>query len=207
VAARLTGGDEWAKSEREGEEQMNSRTIGGWAWLINAFLTLVILLAMATSVGGDHISVIIGLALSPLLIVGLVAIWAVQPHSGLLGQIGLVGVWCLGIATSIAFLVRLAVLVGSIDVGDHYPLSIALFGLVGSLLLGWATIRAAVFHPVIGWLLVLGGVLNLASWLLPAGAGQTLVGVITTLAQTGAFAGYGSTLLRGAIHAQHAVKA
>jgi hypothetical protein len=181
---------------------MITRTIGGWALLINALLTLIIAIAMTTSVGGANLSLMIGEALSLLLIVGLPAIWAMQPHTGRLGQIGLIGVWCLGIATGIAFLVRLVVLVGSFDVGDLVPLSSALFGLVGSLLLGWATIRAAIFHPAIGWLLIVGGVLNVAGGLLPAGAGTTTVGIITTLAQGAAIAGYGWTVLRSATFAQ-----
>jgi hypothetical protein len=94
------------------------------------------------------------------------------------------------------------VLAGSIDVGDLIPLSSALFGLVGSLLLGWATIRAAVFHPAVGWLLILGGALNIVGWLFPVDAGQMLVGIIATLAQTGALVGYGWTLLRSAARAQ-----
>jgi hypothetical protein len=177
---------------------VNTRIIGGLALLINAALTLVLLVAMTASVGGAPFILIVGEVLSPLLIVGLIAIWAMQPHADRLGQIGLIGVWCLGIATSIAFLVRLAALVGSIDVGDFIPLSSALFGLVGSLLLGWATIQAKVFHPAIGWLLIVSGVLNIVGWPLPAGAGQTLVGVIATLAQAGAIAGYGWTVLRSA---------
>jgi hypothetical protein len=183
---------------------VNTRIIGGWALLINAALTIVLLIAMTTSIGGVTFILIIGEVLSALLVVGLMAIWAMQPHAGRLGQIGLIGVWCLGIATGIAFLVRLAALVGSIDVGDFIPLSSALFGLVGSLLLGWATIQAKVFHPVIGWLLILGGVLNIVGWPLPVGAGQTLVGVITTLAQASAIGGYGWTILRGATYAHQA---
>jgi hypothetical protein len=183
---------------------MITRTIGGWALLINALLILFILIGMTTSVGGDTLSLIIAEALSPLFIVGLLAIWAMQPHAGRLGLLGLIGLWCLGIAAGIAFLVRLVLLVSAIDVGDLVPLSSALFGLVGSLLVGWVTIRAKVFHPTIGWLLIVGGVLNLIGGLLPAGAGTPLVGIITTLAQASAIGGYGWTMLRGATVAQHA---
>jgi hypothetical protein len=177
---------------------MNTRTIGGWALLVNAFLTLILLITMSTSSGGDTLSTSIGEALSLSLIVGLVAIWTMQRHVGRPGQMGLIGVWCLGIATGIAFVVRLAVLVGPIDVVDLIPFSSAVFGLVGSLLLGWATIRAAVFHPIIGWLLILGGVLNFVGGLFLAGSGQTLVGMIAALAQAGALGGYGWTILRQA---------
>jgi hypothetical protein len=189
-------------NERRKEEYMTTRTIGGWALLINALLTLIIAIAMTTSVGGAILSLMIGEALSLLFIVGLMAIWAMQPHTGRLGQIGLIGVWCLGIATGIAFLVRLVILVGSVDIGDLAPLSSALFGLVGSLLLGWATIRAAVFHPTIGWLLIVGGVLNFVGGLLPAGIGIDVLATITALVQAAAVAGYGWTLLRSATFAQ-----
>ncbi len=178
---------------------MISRSIGGWALLINALLMLFLLIGMNTVGGTDTLYLVIGEALSLLFIVGLLAIGGMQPQAGRLGQIGL---WCLGIATGIAFLVRLLLLVGTLDVGDLLPLSSALFGLVGSLLLGWVTIQAGVFHPVIGWLLIAWGVLNLIGGLLPGGAAATVVGVITTLAQVGALGGYGWTMLRRAPVAQ-----
>lgn len=157
--------------------------------------------------GGDTLFQMLGELLSLLLLVGLPAIWAMQPHTGRLGQLGLIGVWCLGIAAGIAFLVRLALLSTSIEVGDLIPLSSALFALVGSLLLGWATIRAAIFHPAIGWLLVVYGVLNLVGGLLPASVGTELLDIIATLAQVGAIAGYGWTILHGATAAHHVVEA
>jgi hypothetical protein len=196
--------DAAATNERREKEHMNTRTIGGWALVINAFFTLMILIPVTTSIGGDTLTAIIGQVLSLLLVAGLVAIWKMQPHAGRLGQLGLIGIWCLGIATGIAFLVRLAVLVGTTDMGDLIPFSSALFWLVGSLLLGWATIRAAVFHPVIGWLLILGSVLNIVEWLLPLSAGQTLLGIIVTLLQAGALGGYGLTILRHAATDEHA---
>lgn len=179
---------------------MISRTIGGWALLINALLTLCILIGMTTSVGGDMLYLMIGEVISLLLIVGLLAIWDMQPHTG---RLGLVGLWCLGIATSIAFLVRLVVLLSTIDVDTPAFIS-ALFGMVGSLLVGWVTIRAKVFHPAIGWLLIVGGVLNLIGGLLPAGIGAELVGIISGLAQGIAIGGYGWTMLRRAPSAQRA---
>ncbi len=172
---------------------MISRTIGGWALLTNALLTCFILVVM-NIIGGDNtIYLVAGEVVSLLLITGLLAIWTMQPQTGRLGQLGL---WCLGIATGIAFLVRLVLLFSTIDVGDVLPLSSALFGLVGSLLVGWVTIRAKVFHPAIGWLLIVGGVLNVIGGLLPAGIGTTLVGIVTGLAQGAALGGYGWTMLR-----------
>lgn len=179
---------------------MITRTIGGWALLINALLTLLFLLGMTASVGGDTLYLVTGEVFCPLLIAGVLAIWAMQPQTGRLGQIGL---WCLGIATSIAFLVRLAILFSSLDVDTPAFLS-ALCGMVGSLLVGWVTIRAKVFHPAIGWLLMVGGVLNVVGVLLPAGIDIAVGGIIAGLAQAGATGGYGWTMLRRAPVAQRA---
>ena len=167
------------------------RIIGGWALLINALVTLFILIGMTTSVGDALLSLVTGEVLSLLLLVGLLAIWTMQPQAGRLGVIGL---WCLGIATSMAFFVRLVILSSTSNVNTPAFFS-ALFGLVGSLLVGWVTIRAKVFHPAVGWLLMAGGVLNFVGGLLPGGIGATLVDIIAGLAQVGAFIGYGWTIL------------
>jgi hypothetical protein len=177
-------------------KHMTARTLGGRALLASAVLTLVLFITMSAAIGGPTLLLVTGEALSALLIVGLVAIRSMLPHTGRFGRIGQIGLWCLGIAAGIAFVVRLVLLVSTIDVGDVVPFSSALFGLVGSLLVGWVTIRTQVFHPVIGWLLIVYGVLNLAGGLLPVGAGTTVMGVIGTLAQVGAAGGYGWTLLR-----------
>jgi hypothetical protein len=182
---------------------MITRTIGGWALLINALLTFILAIALATPFGSDTLFMVIGAVLSLLLLVGLPAIWAM----GRLGQIGLIGVWCLGIAAGIALLVRLDFLFSSVDVEELLPLSSALFALLGSLLLGWATIRATIFHPALGWLLIVGGVLNFSGGLLPTGSGTELMDIIATLAQVGAIAGYGWTILHAAAPAHHMVEA
>jgi hypothetical protein len=182
---------------------MSTRIIGGWALLINALVTLFILIGMTTSLGGANRSLIIIEALSPLFIVGLLAIWAMQPHTGRLGILGLTGLCCLGIGAVMSDLVRLVFFVHCVDVGTPAFIS-ALFGLVGSILVGWVTIKAAVFHPAIGWLLIVGGVLNVIGGLLLAGVGSDVVAIIATLAQAGAVAGYGWTILRGATYAHQA---
>lgn len=179
---------------------MITRIIGGWALLLNALLTLCFLIRMTASLGGGTFYLVAGEVFCPLLIVGLLAIWAIQPQTGRLGQIGL---WCLGIGAGMAFLVRLVILFSTIAVDTPAFIS-ALFGMVGSLLVGWVTIRAKVFHPAIGWLLIVGGVLNLIGGLFPAGSGTTLAGLIAGLAQVGALGGYGWTMLQRALVAQRA---
>jgi hypothetical protein len=107
-----------------------------------------------------------------------------------------VGIWCLGLATAVAFFVRLALLLGVSDVSDFVPLTSAVLGCVGSVLVGWATIRTKTLHPIVGWLLILGGTLNLIGGLFAASSIMEVLGAVSALAQAGAFAGYGWTLLR-----------
>jgi hypothetical protein len=157
----------------------------------------MLLLLVGTSVqnGGGILPVLVGEVLSLLLVVGLWAIWHMQPQTG---RLGLAGLWCLGVAAGIAFLVRLIVLTQVADPGEVLPFVSALFGLVGSLLVGWATVRARVFLPAFGWLLMLSGVLNFVGGLISGGPGATVVGILATLAQAGALGGYGWTMLRSA---------
>lgn len=173
---------------------MTLRTIGGWALLFNALLGLLVFIGTTADVGGNTLYLVVGEVLSLLLIIGLLAIWAMQPQTGRLGQIGL---WCLGIGTAIAFIVRLLLLFSSIDVSTPAFIS-ALFALVGSLLVGWVTIQARVFHSAIGWLLIVNGVLNFISGLLPTSTAITILGIIAALAGVAAFAGYGWAILRRA---------
>jgi len=169
------------------------RAIGGWALLANALLLLLVVLGSAVSGGGAPLFLVASEVLGLLFLVGLPAIQALQPQTGRLGQAGL---WCLGLAVGIALIVRMILLVSTVDVGDIVPFSSSLLALVGSLLVGWVTIQAKVFSPVFGWLLMVGGVLNFVSGLTPAGIGTTIVGIIAGLAQVGALAGYGWTIVR-----------
>jgi hypothetical protein len=184
---------------------MKTRIIGGWALVINAVVSLLFLVMYQTA-GGD-VSVaflLLGEALSLLLIVGVFVLWPELEHTGWVGQIGL---WCLALATIMAFLVRLALLLGVNDagvLGDIAPLASAVLGCVGGVLVGWATIQTKTFHPIMGWLLIVGGVLNLLGGLFDSGAVVTLLGIISALANVGAFAGYGWTLLRQGANARHA---
>jgi hypothetical protein len=177
---------------------MSTRTIGGWALLANAVLTVVLSITTNTAIGSKTFRLVTAEMLVPLLIIGLVAIGSMLPHSGRLGRMGQIGLWCLGIAAGIAFVVMLTLLVGTFDVGDFVPLSSAVFAFVGSLLVGWATIRSQAFLSVFGWLLIVNGVLNLTGGLLPGGPVAAVIAVMATFAEVVALAGFGWTLLRGA---------
>jgi hypothetical protein len=159
---------------------MKLRTLQGWALLINAIIGLIDIATVLN--GGNTPLFIVDELLALLFIFGLPAIGASQPQTGRLGQVGL---WCLGIAAGIAFVVTLAFHVSTWQVSNLIPLSSALFFLVGSV--------------AIGWLLIVGGILNLVNGLLPAGLIATLLGVIGVLAQTGAFAVYGWIIIRKSV--------
>jgi hypothetical protein len=168
------------------------RALGGWALLASGFVALLLVIGYAATGGDALIFPIAGAAGSVLLLLGLPAMWALQPQTGRLGQVGL---WCLGIGASIALVVRLLLLVSTVDVGDLVPLLSAVFNLLGSVVVGWLTIRARVFPAAVGWLLMVGGVLNLLGGLTPAGFFTTLLGIVSGLAGAVAVAGYGWTIV------------
>src|SRR5947209_521132 len=143
---------EQAATDRK-DQNAYLRIIGGWALLANGLLLLLIIIGTAVSGGGAPLFLVAGEVVGLLFIVGLPAIQALQPQTGRLGQAGL---WCLGLAVGIALIVRMILLVSTVDVGDIVPFSSSLLALVGSVLVGWVTIQAKVFSPVFGWLLMVG---------------------------------------------------
>jgi hypothetical protein len=178
-------------------QNISLRIIGGWALLASGFVTLLLVIGYTVSGGDTLIFPIAGAVGSVLFLLGLPAMWALQPQTGRPGQAGL---WCLGIGASIALVVRLLLLVSTVDVGDLVPLLSAVFNLLGSIIVGWVTIRARVFPAAVGWLLIVGGVLNLLGGLTPAGLFTTLVGIVSGLAGAVAVAGYGWTLVGSTRH-------
>jgi len=178
-------------------QNISLRIIGGWALLASGFVTLLLVIGYTVSGGDTLIFPIAGAVGSVLFLLGLPAMWALQPQTGRPGQAGL---WCLGIGASIALVVRLLLLGSQVDVGDLVPLLSAVFNLLGSIIVGWVTIRARVFPAAVGWLLIVGGVLNLLGGLTPAGLFTTLVGIVSGLAGAVAVAGYGWTLVGSTRH-------
>jgi hypothetical protein len=173
-------------------QNISLRIIGGWALLASGFVTLLLVIGYTVSGGDTLIFPIAGAVGSVLFLLGLPAMWALQPQTGRPGQAGL---WCLGIGASIALVVRLLLLVSTVDVGDLVPLLSAVFNLLGSIIVGWVTIRARVFPAAVGWLLMVGGVLNLLGGLTPAGLFTTALGITSGLARAVAVAGYGWTIV------------
>jgi hypothetical protein len=173
------------------------QAIGGWALLASGFVALLLVIGYTVTGGNALIFPIVGAVGSALLLLGLPAIWVMQPHTGRLGQVGL---WCLGIGAGIALVVRVLLLVSTVDVGDLVPLLSAVFNLLGSIIVGWVTIRARVFPAAVGWLLIVGGVLNLLGGLTPAGLFTSVLGIVSGLAGAVAMVGYGWTIVGSTRH-------
>jgi hypothetical protein len=125
------------------------RTLQGWALIINAVIGLV---DIANIVNGEDTPLfIVYEVLALLFIFGLPATGELQPQTGRLDQIGL---WCLGTAAGIAFVVMLVYRFSTLQMNTLILLSSAIFFLVGSVVVGYVTIRAQVFPAALGWLLI-----------------------------------------------------
>jgi hypothetical protein len=170
---------------------MKLRTLRGWALLINGVIGLIDLANIIN--GGNTPLFIMDEVLALLFIFGLPTIQELQPQTGRFGQVGL---WCLGIAAGIAFVVMLVYHLSTAEVIDLIPLSSAIFFLVGSVIVGYVTIRAQVFPQLIGWFLIIRGVLNIVSGLIPASLIPIMIGVSSVLVQAVAIAGYGLINIR-----------
>jgi hypothetical protein len=166
--------------------------LSGWALILSA---LIFLFGFAW----DHLlngpftllTVMIGLFGDILFLVGLPGIQQSQPQTGSPGQIGLI---LMGIGAVIAILANLLIRLAGIEVPDWIPLSSALAGSLGSLIVGWLTIRVSVFRPWIGWLMIVGAILNILAPVLPPQA--IFISQIGLFAQSAALIGYGVTMLQ-----------
>lgn len=167
---------------------MNLRRLGGYALCVSALISL--LQTLWYNLGGDNSTVLAVVALlgGVLFIAGLPAIQGMQPQTGRLGQVGLA---LMAAAALIALGVILYSAVSESDAGELVPLVSALLALAGDLLVGWVTVRAGVFAPWVGWLLMAGGVLNFVGGLMPAGGPATAVGLVSAVVMPVALIGYG----------------
>jgi hypothetical protein len=166
----------------------------GWALIASALIALLSLLEYELSLGMSNSipMILLGLIGSLLFVSGLPGIQAAQPQTGRLGMLGLA---LMGLGALLAVITTALLRLGGAAVGDLLPALSALFGFFGSLLVGWLTIRARVFHAWIGWLLIIGAVLNLLlSILLPVQDFVIFLGQFAQLAQAIAIAGYGVSL-------------
>lgn len=166
--------------------------LSGWGLILSAVIFLF-------GFTWDHLingpftffTVMVGLVGNILFLAGLPGIQQSQPQTGRPGQAGLI---LLAIGTVIAIIANLFIRLFSIDIGDLVPLISAVAGSLGSLIVGWVTIRANVFRPWIGGLLMIGGILNLLFPILPPAV--VFISQLGLFAECAAQIGYGLTMLQ-----------
>jgi hypothetical protein len=166
--------------------------LSGWALILSA---LIFLFGFAW----DHLlngpftlfTVMIGLLGDILFLVGLPGIQQSQPQTGRPGQIGLI---LMGLGALIAIIANLLIRLAGVEVDDWIPLTSAIAGSLGSLIVGWLTVRANVFRPWVGWLMMVGAILNILAPVLPPQA--IFISQIGLFSQSAALIGYGTTMLR-----------
>jgi hypothetical protein len=173
---------------------MNWIRLSGWALILSALIFLI-------GFAWDHLlhvpfsffTVMVGLFGDILFLIGLPGIQRSQPQTGRPGQIGLI---LIGIGTIIAIIANLLIRLVGVEIDDWFPLTSAIAGSLGSLIIGWLTIRANVFRPWIGWLMIVGAILNILVLVLPPEA--IFISQIGLFAQSAALIGYGITMLQRA---------
>ena len=166
--------------------------LSGWALILSA---LIFLFGFAW----DHLlngpftlfTVMIGLLGDILFLIGLPGIQQSQPQTGRPGQIGLI---LMGLGAVIAIIANLLIRLAGVEVDDWIPLTSAIAGSLGSLIVGWLTVRANVFRPWVGWLMMVGAILNILAPVLPPQA--IFISQIGLFAQSAALIGYSITMLR-----------
>ncbi len=77
-----------------------------------------------------------------------------------------------------------------------------MFNAISSVVVGWLTIRARVAPLAVGWLLIVGGLLNPLSGLTLVGLFTILLGIVSGLTEAVAVAAYGWTLVGSTRHSQ-----
>ncbi len=166
--------------------------LSGWALILSAIIFLF-------GFAWDHVlngpytlfTVMLGVVGDILFLIGLPGIQQSQPQIGRPGQIGLL---LMGIGAVIAILANLLIRLAAVNIDDWVPLTSAIAGALGSLIVGWLTIKVKVFPSWIGWLMVVGAVLNILFPILPPQA--VFISQIGLFAQSAALIGYGLSMLQ-----------
>ena len=170
---------------------MKLTRLGGWALLLSALASLVdVVWTHLLDQPAAPLLTAVALLGIIFFLVGLPAIQRLQPQAGRLGQLGLA---LMALGAVIAFGAVIAVQLAGADIGDVLPFVSALAGFLGRLIVGVLTIRERDFPAWAGWLLIVSAVFNFLVGLIPPVAGVSAV--IAELAETGALAGYGLTII------------
>ncbi len=161
---------------------MNIRRLQGAALIISAVINLVGLIGSGTS--AVRFLFLLG---ALLLIFGALAIEPVQQA----GTLDWAGVILIVLAAIIAFIINITSMAGAAVSSSAIPLTSAILGAVGRVIVGWLTTRRTVFPVWAGWALIGEGILNFVGGLLSSASLGTALGVLSVLLGAAALFAYG----------------
>lgn len=189
---------------------MNIRRVQGWALIISALTSVLILVFNLIGLSNriQYLPETLGLISALLFIFGLPSIQAVQPITKLWGQIGLTLMSIPAVDKFIFWLIQLfveqPVVLNNLASSVWNMLASAGVVYLGYILVGWLTIRARVFPKWVGLLLFIVGVFNNILWLLVSYASIDFVPfsiilnsmVFIDLLEAASLLGYGWIIVR-----------
>ena len=161
---------------------MSIRRLQGAALIIAAVIDLVGLIGSGTS--AVRFLFLLG---ALLLIFGVLGIEPVQKA----GTLDWVGVALVEIAAIIALVLNLMSMSGGGDVSSAIPVTSAVLGGIGRVIVGWLTTRRNVFPVWTGWAFLAEGALNFVGGLLGNAPFAEAVGILVALLGAAALFGYG----------------
>jgi hypothetical protein len=161
---------------------MNIRRLQGAVLIISAVIDLVGLIGSGTS--AVRFLFLIG---ALLLIFGVLAIEPVQQA----GTLDWVGIALIELAAIIALMLNILSMSGGGNLSIAIPLTSAILGGIGRVVVGWLSTRRNVFPVWAGWAFIAEGVLNFIGGLLGNAPFAEPVGILVALLGAAALFAYG----------------
>ncbi len=165
---------------------MNIRRLQGAALIISAVIDLVGLIGSGTS--AVRFLFILG---ALLLIFGVLGIEPVQ-KAGMLDWVGIV---LIELAAIIALVLNIMSMSGGGLFSSAIPLTSAILGAIGRVIVGWLTTRRNVFPVWTGWAFIAEGILNFIGGLVSSAPWASTIGILVALLGAAALFGYGWGLM------------
>jgi hypothetical protein len=161
---------------------MNFRRFQGWALIVSGVIDLLSLIRSDSTF--FRVLLLVG---TVLLIVGVPAIESVQRS----GTPGLIGIILIELGAILALVLNFMALGGSADLGAALPLTSALAGAIGRVIVGLVTVQKKVFAPWIGWAFIIEGLVNLVGGVFAVPLLSATAGVVVPIVGAAALLGYG----------------
>jgi hypothetical protein len=161
---------------------MTIRRFQGWALIVSGVIDLLSLVRSDSTL--FRVLLLVG---TVLLIVGVPAIESVQRS----GTPGLIGIIFIELGAILALVLNLMALGGSVDLGVALPLTSALAGAIGRVMVGWLTVQKKVFAAWIGWAFIIEGLVNLVGGVFAVPFLSATAGIVVPIVGAAALLGYG----------------